>query len=259
MTKDEFKKVRESFFDTTFLLLGRIANCDGYVNRDELKRTKNYMDKMQLSAYCRQQAIKLFREGASPTFDMTETLEEFRQSAAGSQSITEVLLVYIISVARVDGLLVDKEIKMIRQVASLLGYSSIMFEHMLRMITAQENLFNSANGSQSSESPNGHNSSEESKNGNKENQKTGSGNTNGNKDEPTKILSKEELLESAYHALDVKVGTDKTEVKKAYRKLMNQYHPDKVQGQGLPPEFINAATEYFKRIQIAYEYIIERI
>jgi len=257
MTKEEFKKVRESFFDTIFVLLGRIANCDGYVNRDELKRTKNYMDKMQLTAYCRQQAIRLFRKGSSPQFDVTDTLKNFKASAAGSKSITEVLLVYLISVARVDGLLVDKEIKMIKQVASILGYSSIIFEHMLRMITAQENLFNStgAHGSEDSDNTSANQKDEKKEKANTANDKT-SGNT---KKESTKPLNKHELLEAAYNALGVDVGSDKADVKKAYRKLVNQYHPDKVQGQGLPPEFITAATEYFKRIQIAYEYIDERI
>jgi DnaJ like chaperone protein len=243
MTKEEFKKVRESFFNTTFVLLGHIANCDGYVNRDEIRRTQNYMEKMQLSPYCKQQAIRLFRTGSSPQFNMAETLEDFKDAVAKSPRITEVLLIYIISVARVDGLLVEKELKMVRLVASILGYSSIIFEHMLRMITAQENIYSSTGNTQSSESTKNTNdkkNTKDKKNGNSENQhKPNAG----------------ELLASAYDALGVEAGADKAEVKKAYRKLVNQYHPDKVQGQGLPPEFINAATEYFKRIQVAYEYI----
>src|SRR3954469_9340507 len=98
MTKEELKEIRESFFNTTFVLLGHIANCDGYVNRDELKRTRNYMEKMKLSAYCKQQAIRLFRTGANPQFNMRDSLEEFREAAIKSPSIIEVLLVYLISV-----------------------------------------------------------------------------------------------------------------------------------------------------------------
>ncbi len=241
LSKDDFKKVRESFFNTTFVLLGRIANCDGYVNREEITRTQNYMDKMQLSPYCRQQAIRLFRKGSSPQFNMAETLEAFKDSVAKSPRITEVLLVYLISVARVDGLLVEKEIKMVKQVASILGYSSIIFEHLLRMITAQETIYKSTGKTQSTGSANesSNNSTNKNKSDAKEQRTPNAG----------------ELLESAYNALGLEIGADDTEVKKAYRKLVNQYHPDKVQGQGLPPEFINAATEYFKRITTAFEYI----
>ena len=101
MTKDEFKQVRESFFNTIFVLLGHIANCDGYINREELKRTRSYMEKMQLSSYCQQQAIRLFRKGSSPQFDIVDTLEEFKEAVVKSPRITEVLLVYIIIVATV--------------------------------------------------------------------------------------------------------------------------------------------------------------
>lgn len=243
MTKDEFQKVRESFFNTIFVLLGHIANCDGYVNRDEIKRTQGYMEKMQLSEYCKKQAIRLFRTGSSPQFNMGETLEEFKEAVAKSPRITEVLLVYIISVATVDGLLVEKELKMVKQVASILGYSSLIFEHMLRMISAQESIYHSTGNAKSSDTD------KDSANTDKDNSKSKSEPDNQRK------LNAGELLEAAYNALGVGVGADKAEVKKAYRKLINQYHPDKVQGQGLPPEFINAATEYFKRIQIAYEYI----
>lgn len=232
MTKDEFKKVRESFFNTMFVLLGHIANCDGYVNRDEIKRTQNYMEKMQLTPYCRKKAIQLFREGSSPQFNMARTLEEFKEAVVKSPRVIEVLLVYLISVARVDGLLVEKEIKLVKNVASILGYSSIIFEHMLRMIGAQENISKSTEYNHSSQSD------KRFKN-----------------EAADQHLNPAQMLESAYNALGINMGADKTEVKKAYRKLVNQYHPDKVQGQGLPLEFINAANEYFKRIQIAYEYI----
>jgi len=241
MTKDEFKKIRESFFNTIFVLLGHIANCDGYVNREEIKRTRSYMEKMQLSPYCKQQAIKLFRTGSNPQFNIVETLEIFKDDVAKSPRITEVLLVYLISVATVDGLLVDKEIKLVKRVASILGYSSLIFEHMLKMITAQEKIYRSTGNTDSSSYTNNSSNSFSEKN------KTETGNR--------QKQNSAELLESAYGALGVNMDADKTEVKKAYRKLVNQYHPDKVQGQGLPPEFINAATEYFKRIHTAYEYI----
>jgi DnaJ like chaperone protein len=58
-----------------------------------------------------------------------------------------------------------------------------------------------------------------------------------------------------HNALGVLVDATDAMVKKAYRKLVNQYHPGKIQGQRLPPEFVNASTEYFKRIHAAYEFI----
>jgi DnaJ like chaperone protein len=45
------------------------------------------------------------------------------------------------------------------------------------------------------------------------------------------------------------------EIKRAYRKLMSQYHPDKLMGQGVPEEMIAVATEQAKEIQLAYDLI----
>jgi DnaJ like chaperone protein len=45
------------------------------------------------------------------------------------------------------------------------------------------------------------------------------------------------------------------EIKRAYRKLMSQYHPDKLIGQGLPEDMLEVATEQAKEIQVAYDLI----
>jgi DnaJ like chaperone protein len=45
------------------------------------------------------------------------------------------------------------------------------------------------------------------------------------------------------------------EIKKQYRKLVSEYHPDKIEAKGLPEEFIKFANDKFKEIQEAYESI----
>lgn len=45
------------------------------------------------------------------------------------------------------------------------------------------------------------------------------------------------------------------EIKKAYRRLMSQNHPDKLSSQGLPDEMIELAKERTQEIQSAYELI----
>jgi DnaJ like chaperone protein len=42
-------------------------------------------------------------------------------------------------------------------------------------------------------------------------------------------------------------------IKKNYRKLVSDYHPDKILSKGLPEEFTRFANEKFKSIQHAYE------
>lgn len=62
-------------------------------------------------------------------------------------------------------------------------------------------------------------------------------------------------LEDAYKALGVTKDNTNQEIKRAYRKLMSQYHPDKLIGQGLPEDMIAVATEQAKDIQVAYDLI----
>ena len=44
-------------------------------------------------------------------------------------------------------------------------------------------------------------------------------------------------------------------IKSRYRKLVMEYHPDKVISKGLPEEFIRFAEEKFRDIQQAYDEI----
>ena len=62
-------------------------------------------------------------------------------------------------------------------------------------------------------------------------------------------------LDDAYKALGVGKDSTDAEVKRAYRKLMSQYHPDKLIGQGMPEDMIAMATEQSKEIQVAYDMI----
>ena len=62
-------------------------------------------------------------------------------------------------------------------------------------------------------------------------------------------------LNDAYAALGVSSDDSDQKIKKAYRSLMSQYHPDKLMGQGLPEDMIKGATERAQEIQVAYDLI----
>ena len=62
-------------------------------------------------------------------------------------------------------------------------------------------------------------------------------------------------LDDAYKALGVTRDSTNAEIKRAYRKLISQYHPDKLIGQGMPEDMIAMATEQAKEIQLAYDLV----
>lgn len=62
-------------------------------------------------------------------------------------------------------------------------------------------------------------------------------------------------IENAYAILGVEKDISDTDLKKAYRRLMSQHHPDKLVSKGLPEEMIKLANEKTSEIKSAYEQI----
>jgi DnaJ like chaperone protein len=62
-------------------------------------------------------------------------------------------------------------------------------------------------------------------------------------------------LSHHYAVLGLEDGADMSAVKKAYRKLVSEYHPDKVISKGLPEDFIKFAEEKFREVNESYEAI----
>jgi len=64
-------------------------------------------------------------------------------------------------------------------------------------------------------------------------------------------------LDDAYGILGVKPEATDAEVKKAYRRLISQHHPDKLVSKGLPEEMMKVASHKTHEIKQAYEQIKE--
>jgi DnaJ like chaperone protein len=64
-------------------------------------------------------------------------------------------------------------------------------------------------------------------------------------------------IEDAYKLLGVSKNDDMSVIKKAYRKLVRQYHPDIIKSQGKDEAYMQKATEKTQEINQAYEMIKE--
>ena len=64
--------------------------------------------------------------------------------------------------------------------------------------------------------------------------------------------------EAAYELLGVDSSASDAELKRAYRRQMNQHHPDKLVAKGLPEEMVDLATQKTQEIKEAYELLKEK-
>lgn len=211
------RQQQETFFRTLFLLMGRLAKSDGQVTEEEIQLAQAVMQRLRLSPAAQDQARQLFNEGKSANFDLTAVLTEFRETV-GSGDLTRTLIEILLVSAYADGHFSVEEKSLVSQVCAYLGVSVAEFEALHIQVKQQAHF---RQGYQSSPD------------------------AQGSKD----------LLKAAYDALGVKPEMSDSDIKKAYRKLMSQHHPDKLSAQGLPDEMINHAKERTQEIQSAYEMV----
>ena len=200
------------FLETVFISMGKLAKADGHVSQDEIAHVEQFMQKLDMTAEHRQQAIALFKRGADPAFDIEPTLKRFMTVCGHTKNLKQVLLVYLIVMALADGHFHPAEEALLADIASRLGYDQAAFRQLLEMVLNQSHFA----GRQANAAA---------------------------------------ALDDAYKALGVTKDSTDAEVKRAYRKLMSQYHPDKLIGQGMPEDMIAIATEQAKEIQLAHDLI----
>ena len=70
-----------------------------------------------------------------------------------------------------------------------------------------------------------------------------------------KNVHPQNTLDDAYKILGVSKDDDMNTIKKAYRKLVREYHPDIIKSQGKSEEYIKEATAKTQEINQAYEMI----
>ncbi|MEP2653661.1 MAG: co-chaperone DjlA [Paraglaciecola sp.] len=223
---EEALKSQAIFFHSLFSVMGHIAKADGKVSDSEIRMASTLMDQMKLEGDIRAEAQQAFRDGKAASFPLKQTIKDFKESCHGRRDIMQVYLEILIQSAYVDGKLDKAEQAILETVAQYLGFPQKDLLYLLSAFEA-ELRFRQSGGQQRA---GGHSSA----------------------------YSSQQSLADAYKILGVTVSDDDKSIKKSYRKLMSEHHPDKLVSKGLPKQALEMAKNKAQDIQAAYELVKEK-
>lgn len=215
------ERVQTAFFTATFAVMGRVAKADGHVSSEEIRMAESVMAEMSIGGAQRKAAINLFNQGKSDDFDLDSVLDQFRRECRGRTTLIGMFVEIQLQAAYADGQLDAAEDRLLRYICQRLGVSDFDYHRLERMVRAEHGYTGSQRDSRSRARP--------------------------PKSEPS--------LSDAYQILGVGSDASDTEVKRAYRRLRSQHHPDKLVSKGLPEEMMKVAAQKTHEIRQAYERI----
>ncbi|WP_281647574.1 co-chaperone DjlA [Parendozoicomonas sp. Alg238-R29] len=214
-------ETQTAFFEATFLVMGKLAKADGRVKEEEIQLATALMNEMRLSPEQRQQAIHLFNQGKNGA-PVDAVLTRFRQTAGGS--LIQMFLEIQLQAAFADGDISQAEMAILHDACQLLGVNKLAFDLLCQRFQAQRAFYS---------------------------HHAGHGGHQGN----WQSAPRKDELKEAYATLGVNSGASDRDVKRAWRKLMSEHHPDKLVSKGLPEEMMEVAKRKTQEIQAAYDLI----
>lgn len=210
------ERTRQIFFTSLFGCLGRINKADGRVTEVEIASAENLMRRLDLDEGERQHAIRAFNAGKAADYDLEGELQQFVSYTRLRTDLRQMFMEILLEGAAIDGRISQPEHEVLVRVANAIQIPPAIWYAMFNAFTA-------------SHGPRGYTA--------------GGG--------PQAIGS----LAQDYAALGLKKDASDAEVKRAYRKLVGQYHPDRLVSQGLPEEMMEKAKNRVRDINLAYDRI----
>lgn len=218
------KQLQGRFVDATFSVMGAVCKADGRVSAEEIRAAEAMFQRLNLDEAGRETARAAFNRGKSADFDLDAEVARFAEATRRQPVFRQIFLQVQVSAVAADGGVHPAEHAMLTRIARGLGMSErdvAMLEAMMR-----------GDGD-------------------------GFGPPGGGAGHADRDLRRPGALEDAYSVLGVPADTSDAELKRAYRRLMSENHPDKLAAKGMPESMRALAEEKTRRITAAYQ-LIER-
>jgi DnaJ like chaperone protein len=212
---NQLRGARKIFFQTTFSVMGYLAKVDGRVSEKEIQVAREIMSQLGLNHTQKLRAMHFFNYGKSSDFGFNQQIDEFYEHCGAQPYLVELFMEIQLKSILADNHQNQYKQYALKQICQRLNFSNRAIESLLYQYQSEQAY----------------------------------------QQRKTTTRSAQDELSAAYIRLGVSMDTDNKDVKKAYKKLVSQNHPDKLVAKGLPEEMVKMATEKMQKIQNSYDLI----
>jgi DnaJ like chaperone protein len=202
-------RARDTFFATTFEIMGHVAKIDGRVSEEEIQIARRIMHAMRLGPDEVRLAIGHFTAGKQPDYPMQQRVDELARRIGQRRELARTFVELQVQAAVGAGDIAQSKRELLWVIARSLGLSRVELAQIEATFRGQQH------GARPGE--------------------------------------RQPDLGDAYRMLGIDATASDKEVKTAYRRLMNQHHPDKLVSKGLPESMISVAEARTQQVRAAYD------
>ncbi len=212
-------ELNERFMRSLFSMFGKLCYVDGPLTPPEVAQiTKVTNEMLRMPRKSKKLALELFRSAVQSPSSFQYDAAQFYELQRNDPNSLEGMVDLLFSIAAADGPIVADEERLVYAAAQIFNLP----EQRYREISIRYGI-----GSNSNRSSNGGTSS----------------------------ANNIPQIKKFYDVLGCTPDDSIATIKQNYRKLVADYHPDKIVSKELPADFIKFATDKFKDIQEAYDAI----
>ena len=208
---------QSQLIDTTFAVMGAVCKADKVVSRDEIQAVEQMFRMLKLHGAQREQAKAAFNRGKQADFDLDAAVDNFARISRGRSVLLQFFLQLQCMAVAADGRIDPAEHAMLVRIARRLGLGEADVAQLEALLRSGAR-------------------------------------TTGGRSSAGRAPARDELAD-AYAALGVTAQSNAAEIKRAYRKLISQNHPDKLASRGLPDSMRAVAEERSRELNSAYDLI----